>query len=396
MWTKAFLIVWDSDQGFLNSLDSAQGFSNSLDLAQGFSNSWIWPMAFLVILYWSFCTGHLGWSFWTVILNGHFGWSFSVVILSVIFGHWKLYSDPNFGAIAVEILSTADCGYYSSYSKDYLIMDGDSIDSGQDSCRLVGNDPEPDILLELEWRSHGGSGPSGGASTQASVQSRGTFWVLSIIGGGSAGSCSIIPMGNYFNDTTRRSCWMVLAWKVFAQRVNVDIKDHATIVGITWLPQLPFQISLVRQSIFVPRTRTASYPTNIRTFNPSMLETWISWSFSGNAWKHLICLIPFLFLPGLTQTPSVCWIAGMIGGMIGLTWQSTDQSCCLSMCVPGRGILLIGVQMRTIWLAWSRLKSFSQSHVILIWWSVLRRSTVVSLDMNREGSLTWKLRWMKC
>ena len=88
MWTKAFLIVWDSDQGFLNSLDSAQGFSFSLDLAQGFSNSWIWPMAFLVILCWSFCTGHLGWLFWTVILNGHFGWSFSVVIFVSHF--WSL------------------------------------------------------------------------------------------------------------------------------------------------------------------------------------------------------------------------------------------------------------------------------------------------------------------
>ncbi len=36
----------------------------------------------------------------------------------------------------------------------------------------------------------------------------------SIIGGGYAGSCSIISMGNYFDDTTRRSCWMVSARKV--------------------------------------------------------------------------------------------------------------------------------------------------------------------------------------
>jgi hypothetical protein len=34
------------------------------------------------------------------------------------------------------------------------------------------------------------------------------------IGGGSARSCSIIPMGNYFDDTTWCSCWMVLAGKV--------------------------------------------------------------------------------------------------------------------------------------------------------------------------------------
>jgi hypothetical protein len=77
--------------------------------------------------------------------------------------------------------------------------------------------------------------------------------------------------------------------RLFAQRVNVDTKDRVTIVGITWLPQLPFQSSLVRQNIFVPRMRMASYPTNIRTFNPSMWETWISSSFSGNAWKRLLC-----------------------------------------------------------------------------------------------------------
>jgi hypothetical protein len=69
--------------------------------------------------------------------------------------------------------------------------------------------------------------------------------------------------------------WFWLA-RLFAQRVNVETKDCMTIVGITRLPQLPFQSSLVRQSIFVPRMRTASYPTNIRTFNPSMWETWIS------------------------------------------------------------------------------------------------------------------------
>ncbi len=63
-------------------------------------------------------------------------------------------------------------------------MDGDSIDSGQDSCCLVGGDPELYLLSELEQGSHGGSRPGGGASAQASVQSRGTFWVPSIIGGG--------------------------------------------------------------------------------------------------------------------------------------------------------------------------------------------------------------------
>ncbi len=233
-----------------------------------------------------------------VIFRSHFCQSFLVIencVLTQILAQlqWRYYQQLIVGIIL--------------HSKDYLIMDGDSIDSGQDSRRLVGNDPEPNILLELERRSHGGSRPSGGASTQASIQSRGTFWVLSIIGGGSAGSCLIIPMGNYFNDTTLCSCWMVLAWKVFTQRVNVEIKDHATIVGITWLPQLPFQSSLVRQSIFVPRMRTASYPTNIRTFNPSMWETWISWSFSGNAWKHLICLIPFLFIDPDAISVLDCW-----------------------------------------------------------------------------------------
>ncbi len=93
-------------------------------------------------------------------------------------------------------------------------MDYDSIDSGQDGCRLVGGDPEPDLLLELEQGSHGGSQPGGGASAHASVQSRGSFWVPSIIGGGFTGSRSIIPTGNYFDDTTRRSSRMVLAQKV--------------------------------------------------------------------------------------------------------------------------------------------------------------------------------------
>ncbi len=93
-------------------------------------------------------------------------------------------------------------------------MDGDSIDSGQDSHRLVGSNPDPDLLLELEWGSHGGSCPGGGASAEGSVQSRGTFRASSIIGGGSTGSRPIIPTGNYFDDTTRRSCRMVLAWKV--------------------------------------------------------------------------------------------------------------------------------------------------------------------------------------
>jgi hypothetical protein len=97
-------------------------------------------------------------------------------------------------------------------------MDGDSIDSGQDSCRLVHGDPGPNLLLELEWGSHGGSHPGGGAFAQASAQSRGTFRVLSIIGGGSDGSCSIILMGNDFNDTTWCSRRVVLARKVVCHK----------------------------------------------------------------------------------------------------------------------------------------------------------------------------------
>ncbi len=42
--------------------------------------------------------------------------------------------------------------------------------------------------------------------------------------------------------------------RLFAQRVNMDTKDCENIVGIMRPPQLPFQSSLVRQSIFVPRT----------------------------------------------------------------------------------------------------------------------------------------------
>ncbi len=69
-------------------------------------------------------------------------------------------------------------------------MDGDSIDSECNTHCHAGGDPEPDLLLELEWGSHGGSrascrgescpGGSGfsmanGASAQMSVQSRGTY-----------------------------------------------------------------------------------------------------------------------------------------------------------------------------------------------------------------------------
>jgi hypothetical protein len=136
-----------------------------LDLAHGFSGHFV-----LVILYWSFglvvLDSHFEWSFWMVIFRSHFCQSFLVIencVLTQILAQlqWRYYQQLIVGIIL--------------HSKDYLIMDGDSIDSGQDSRRLVGNDPEPNILLELERRSHGGSRPSGGASTQASIQSRGTF-----------------------------------------------------------------------------------------------------------------------------------------------------------------------------------------------------------------------------
>jgi hypothetical protein len=93
----------------------------------------------------------------------------------------------------------------------------------------VGGDAEPDLLSEQEWGSHGGLhagshrgshvGGSGfsmanGAFAQVSVQSRCTYRVPSIIGGGFAGSHSIIPMGNYFNDTTQCSRRMISALKV--------------------------------------------------------------------------------------------------------------------------------------------------------------------------------------
>jgi hypothetical protein len=103
--------------------------------------------------------------------------------------------------------------------EDFLIMDCDSIDSGQDCHRLVGGDPEPDLLSELQQGSHGGSHPGERASAQVSIQSRGTFCLPSIVEGGSDGSCLIIPVGNYFDDTiTQRSHWMVSAWNVFCPK----------------------------------------------------------------------------------------------------------------------------------------------------------------------------------
>ena len=105
-------------------------------------------------------------------------------------------------------------------------MDGDSLDSERDARRQGGGDPDPDILSELEqgglrFGSQRGSRANGsgfsmanGASAQVSVQSKGTYQVPSVIGGASAGSRSIIPTGNYFDDTTRRSRRMVSARKV--------------------------------------------------------------------------------------------------------------------------------------------------------------------------------------
>jgi hypothetical protein len=105
-------------------------------------------------------------------------------------------------------------------------MDGDSLDSERDARRQGGGDQDPDILSELEQgglrigsqrgsRANGsGFSMANGASAQVSVQSRGTYRVPSVIGGASAGSRSIIPTGNYFDDTTRRSRRMVSARKV--------------------------------------------------------------------------------------------------------------------------------------------------------------------------------------
>ncbi len=166
-------------------------------------------------------------------------------------------------------------------------MDGDSTDSGCNTHCHVSGDPDPNLLSEVERRSHGGShaGSHGGsrasgsgfsmvngASVQLSVQSRGTYWVPSIIGGGSAGSRSSFLWA--ITLMTLLGALIGLFWlgRLLAQRVNVETKDCTTIVSITRLPQLPFWSSLVRRSIFVPRMRTASYPTNIRTFNMSMWE----------------------------------------------------------------------------------------------------------------------------
>jgi hypothetical protein len=110
--------------------------------------------------------------------------------------------------------------------------------------------------------------------------------------------------------------------RLFAQRVNVETKDCTTIVGITQLPQLPFWSSLVWQSINVDCKLSYKYK-DIQSKNVGNLD---KLKLFRNAWKHLICLIPFLFLPGLTQMPSVFWISGAIGSMMGLTLPSTGQA----------------------------------------------------------------------
>ncbi len=104
-----------------------------------------------------------------------------------------------------------------------------------------------------------------------SVHSRTTYQVPFVIGG-STGFCSIVPMGNYFNDTVALVVWSWLA-RLFALRISFETKDCANIVSITRLPQLSFWCSLVQQSIFVSRTRMGNTPTNTRTSNPSIWET---------------------------------------------------------------------------------------------------------------------------
>ncbi len=111
--------------------------------------------------------------------------------------------------------------------------------------------------------------------------------------------------------------------RLFSLRINVETKDCTTIVGITWLQQLPFWSSLVRQRIFVQRTQMGNSTTNTKTFNLSMWETRISFSFSRNTWKCLICLTPFSFLSGLNRMLLVYWTFGGIGRKMQLIWQST-------------------------------------------------------------------------
>jgi hypothetical protein len=98
----------------------------------------------------------------------------------------------------------------------------------------------------------------------------------------------------------------------------METKDHATIVGITWLPQLPFQSSLVRQSIFVPRTRTASYPTNIRTFNPSMWDL-DKLKLFRKCMETLEMFDPFLIPTWIDHDAISLLETGAIGTMMGLT-----------------------------------------------------------------------------
>jgi hypothetical protein len=148
-------------------------------------------------------------------LDGHFCRSFSVIencILTQIStrSQWEYYRQLVVDISIVKII--------------FKIMDGESLDS-QREPRRGGGAQDPDIIAELEQGElhygHGGSRGNGsgfslanGASAQVSVHTRGTFRVPSVIGGASAGSRSIIPTGNYFDDTTRRSRRMVAARKV--------------------------------------------------------------------------------------------------------------------------------------------------------------------------------------
>ncbi len=142
------------------------------------------------------------------------------------------------------------------------------------------------------------------------------------------------------NSTTRHSCWMVLAPKVVCPKGKY---------GDQWLRNYSWHHLVATAAIPELFGAAKHFCTKNMDGKLSYKYKDIQFEYVRNLDKLKLfrkCMEAFdMFDPFLIPT----WI----GSMMRLTWTSTGQSFCSSTCAPGRGLLLIGAQMRVIWLAWS-------------------------------------------
>ncbi len=199
-------------------------------------------------------------------------------------------------------------------SEDFLIMDSESTDSecNRNNYHGDGSAVDEDKILSgsVQASSHRGTHAASRLSDANGLSvHRGLLIELLLL---LEGPLDLVPLLlRAIISMTLFGTLVVRSWlgKLFALRMNVEAKDCATAISITWLPQLP--CSLVRQTIFIPRTHMGSSPTTTRTFNPSMWETWISLSFSGNAWT---CLISLTFFRTSLDWTGCHQCTGLLGG----------------------------------------------------------------------------------